>query len=178
MELTNPVIETILNRRSIRHFTDQPIPREMLEALAQAGTYAPSGKNVQSCHFTVVTNQEKIQTLKAQLGTAAQRENVFFFGFHNPQALILVSNDHNSTNSIQDASCAAENILLAATSFGLGSVWLNPLKVLSDEPSIRQLLNQFGVPETHHVWATIALGWPVKQPQALPRKPDTIHFVD
>lgn len=176
--LTNPVIEAIFARRSIREFTADPIPRQMLEVLTKAAIYAPSGKNLQSCRFTVLTTQPQIEALKERVITTAQKTKTFCYGFNNPQAIILVSNDRNQPNSIQDASCAVENILLAATSFGLGSVWLNPLRTLCDEPEIREKLKEYGIPEAHNIWAMVALGWPAKHPAALPRKPDRIHFVD
>lgn len=178
MKLTNPTFETILNRHSIRHFTDQPIPRRLLETVVSAGYHAPSSKNMQTWRFTVLTKQPEIQGLKELIAATAQEKGTFFFGYNNPQAVILVSNDLRNPSSIQDASCATENILLAATSFGLGATWINALRPLCDEPAIRAKLNEYGIPETHNVWSTIVMGWPAKEPKVLVKNPNVVHFVD
>lgn len=178
MNLTNPTFETILNRHSIRHFTDQPIPRRLLEAVVSAGYHAPSSKNLQTWRFTVLTNQAEIQALKELIAATAQRVGSFFFGYNNPQAVILVSNDQRNPNSIQDSACAVENILLAATSFGLGATWINALRTICDEPEIRTKLDEYGIPQTHTVWSTIVLGWPAKEPKPIVKNPNVVHFVD
>ena len=178
MNLTNPTFETILNRHSIRHFTDQPIPRRLLEAVVSAGYHAPSSKNLQTWRFTVLTNQAEIQALKELIAATAQRVGSFFFGYNNPQAVILVSNDQRNPNSIQDSACAVENILLAATSFGLGATWINALRTICDEPEIRTKLDEYGIPQTHTVWSTIVLGWPAREPKPIVKNPNVVHFVD
>ena len=176
MNLTNPTFETILNRHSIRHFTDQPIPRRLLEAVVSAGYHAPSSKNLQTWRFTVLTNQAEIQALKELIAATAQRVGSFFFGYNNPQAVILVSNDQRNPSSIQDSACAVENILLAATSFGLGATWINALRTICDEPEIRTKLDEYGIPQTHTVWSTIVLGWPAKEPKPIVKNPNAGSF--
>lgn len=59
----NATMETILHRRSIRSFLEKPIPKPVLEEIVLAGQYAPSAMNRQNWHFTVLQNQEKIQSL-------------------------------------------------------------------------------------------------------------------
>ncbi len=178
LKLTNPVMENIMARHSIREFTDQPIPRRLIETLVKAGWNAPSGHNLQTWRFTVLTTQPEIQALKSLIQSVSERCNTTFFGFKNPQALILVSNDRRNADGIQDASCAAENILLAATSFGLGATWINALMTICDEPDIRAELDRYQIPKTHNVWAMIVLGWPAAPGKALARKSNVVHFVD
>ena len=68
--------------------------------------------------------------------------------------------------------------MLAAHSFGLGSVWINALGAISDEPKIRTMLNEYGIPTTHTVVATLALGWPKVPGKLLAKKQDVIRWVD
>lgn len=178
LNLTNPTLDTIMNRHSVRRFTDQPIPRRMLEVVVSAGYHAPSSKNLQTWRFTVLTKQAEIQGLKELIQATADRTGSFFFGYNNPQAVILVSNDQRNPNSIQDAACAVENILLAASSFGLGATWINALRTLCEEPEIRAKLNEYSIPQTHNVWSTIVLGWPDEQPKPVKKNPNVVHFVD
>lgn len=91
--------------------------------------------------------------------------------------MILVSNDNRNPDGCQDASCASENMMLAANSYGLGAVWLNPLMTLRNVLPVKALLDDYGIPENHTVWATIAIGYPVSNGAALAKRENVIHFV-
>ena len=175
-ELTNPVIEALLTRRSIRNFTDQKIERDMLEMILKAGYYAPTGHNLQTWQFTVVEDEGRIRRLKEAAQESAKAEKVYCYGFNNPSCLILVSNDNRNYNGCQDASCAAENMLLAAHSYGLGACWLNVLRTLRNTEPVKEVLDEFGVPENHTVWSMIALGYPAEEGKLLARKEEVVHF--
>ncbi len=176
--LTNPVIQNILNRRSIRRFTDKKIPEEILDMLVKAGYHAPSGHNLQTWRFTVIQKPEHISSLKETVRPVCQKREVHFYGFENPACLILVSNDRRNDDGIQDASAAAQNIMLAAASYGIGSVWLNPLMTICDEPEIRIMLDSYTIPKEHIVWAMIALGYPAAAGNRLAKKKDVVYYVD
>lgn len=177
LKLINPVIQTILSRRSIRNFKDEKIPQEVMKILLRAGRQAPSGHNMQTWHFTVVTEPEALKKLRVAARNTADRMKVYFFGWENPVAVVLISNDKRNPYGCQDVSCAAENIMLAATSLGIGSVWLNPLMTLRDEEPVKSVLDGFGVPSNHIVWATIALGYPFAEGVSLVRKDDVVTWI-
>lgn len=177
-DLMNPVMQTIFTRRSIRKFTEKTIPKEILDMIVQAGYYAPTGHNMQTWRFTVLTSRESIAKLK-DLTVATARENkVYCYGFENPACIILITNDRRNQYGCQDASCAAENIFLAAASYGIGSVWLNPLMKLRDAEPVKSLLDSYGIPENHTVWCMAALGYPVAEGTMLAKKKDVVHYVD
>lgn len=178
MELVNPVVQNILSRRSIRKFTDQEIKRPILDMLLKAGYHAPSGHNMQTWRFTVLSRQTDIAELKELTRQAAEKNKVHFYGFENPQVIILISNDDRNADGCQDASCAAENIMLAAASYGIGSVWLNPLMTLRAEEPVKSLLDRYGIPAGHTVWAAVALGYPVNAGVALQKKENVVFFVE
>ena len=134
----NEVMNNILTRRSIRKFTDTPISREILDDLVQAALHAPSGMGKQTWKFTVVTNKNAIKRLAEAIKTTLNRP-----GWGK-----------------EDDACALENILLAANSYGVGSVWINQLQNICDTPAIRDILNDFGVPANHVVYGMAALGYP------------------
>lgn len=177
INLINPVMQTILSRHSIRKFTDRSIPENILDMILKAGFHAPSGHNMQSWKFTVLTKEQDIQNLKMVTKEAAKVNKVNFYGWENPKVLVLISNDNRNQNGCQDASCAAENIMLAASSYGIGSVWLNPLMTLRDASPVKELLDDYKIPERHTIWAAIALGYPVADGTALAKRENVIHFV-
>ncbi len=174
-EYMNETIHTILSRRSVREFTEQEIPEKQLEMILKCGYYAPSGHNMQTWQFTVIRDHDKIEAFKELVRRVAEKQKVVLYGFENPKVLILVSNDKRNPNGIQDSSCAAENMMLAAQSYGIGSTWINVLRTLCDEPEIREALNSYGVPTNHNVWAMVALGY-AKTPGKLLAKKDPVHW--
>ncbi len=175
-DAANETVRTILARRSIREFTDQEIPEKQLETILQCGYYAPSGNNMQTWRFTVIRDAEQIAALKKITAKVAAEQKVTLYGFENPKVLVLISNDRRNPNGVQDSACAAENMMLAAQSYGIGSTWINVLRTLCDEPEIRAALNEFEVPERHIVWAMVALGYPAAPGKLLAKK-DPVHWV-
>lgn len=155
----NEVMKNLLTRRSTRAFREQAIPKEELEQMIQAALYAPSGMGRQTWKFTAVVNQEKIRKLAMAVGKELGREG---YNFYNPAAIIISSNEKDSVWGREDNACALENIFLAAHSFGIGSVWINQLNNgIADKAEIREILKEFGIPDTHTVYGVAALGYPV-----------------
>lgn len=152
----NEVMKNILTRRSTRAFSKQDIPREELEQILKAAIYAPSGMNRQTWQFTAIVNRDKIQALAKLIEKALERKG---YNFYNPSVIVLASNERESGWAKEDNACALENMFLAAHSFGIGSVWINQLKDICDEPEIRNYLQEVGVPESHVVYGIAALGY-------------------
>lgn len=177
-ELMNPVMQALLSRRSIRRFTDKKIEPEKLEMILKAGYYAPTGRNMQTWRFTVIQNEKNIRHVKEVVKERAAFSKVKAYGFENPACLILISNDIRNATGCQDASCAAENIFLAAHSYGIGSTWLNPLFYLWEDEVIRDMLGEFGIPAGHRVWCMAALGYPAAEGNLPAKKKDVVFYAD
>ena len=177
-DLINDTVRTILNRHSVREFDNKRISRPLLEMIVKAGIQAPSSHNMQTWRFTIVRNKDKIEALKCQIKETAEEKKVHFYGMQNPDTLILISNDRRNENGIQDSSCAAENIMLAAQAYRIGSVWINALKTICDEPKLRDILTSYGIPQRHVVWSVIAMGYPAGQPKIIARKPNVVGWVE
>ena len=152
----NETLNTILTRRSTRKFSDKPIPEDEMELIVQAGLHAPSGMGLQTWQFTVVRNREKIQMLAAAVEKTLDRQG---YDMYQPRVLVIPSNEKESRFGREDDACAMENMFLAAHSLGIGSVWVNQLQGICDEPSIREILNDFGIPADHIVYGMAALGY-------------------
>ena len=173
--MTNAVIETLMTRRSVRAFQEKAIPADQLQAILETARFAPSGMGRQTWKFTAVTNREKIQKLAAAISKELGREG---YNMYQPEVLIIPSNDVESPFGKEDNACALENIFIAAWSFGIGSVWINPLQGLCARPAIREILDSFGIPKNHVVYGMAALGYPAQEPKKNVEKIGEVAIVE
>ena len=155
-------LEAIRQRRSVREFTGEPIPREDLEKIVDAGRWAATGYNRQPWDFIVVTNREMIDQLKI----AAQ-------WMEDAGAVIAVALDPTTKFWLEDGSAAVENMLIASTALGYGSCWLEGY-TLPREEEFKALL---GVPDNRRLLTLVPVGVPVGWP-TIEKKPlsEVIHW--
>ena len=171
----NETMQTILTRRSVRNFTNEPISEDILTNLVDAAMHAPSGMCRKTWKFTVISNKEIIKKLAETIKKVTNRE---VYDMYNPTAIIIPSNDRESAWGRDDNACALQNIFLAAHSFGVGSVWLNQLSNICDEREVRTILTELEIPENHIVYGFAALGYPDKSAQERPyRKIGEVKFI-
>lgn len=117
----NEIIQTIFRRRSVRKYSDKPVDNETLTLLLQAAMAAPNASNSQPWEFIVITDPATLDCLRSKL---------LFARYNAPAAIVVCGNPSIANNSSgqryweQDCSAATENILIAATGLGLGSVWI------------------------------------------------------
>jgi nitroreductase len=142
-------LEAIRKRRSVRDFTGEPIPREDLLKIIDAGRMAATGYNRQPWEFIVITDREMIDQLKV----AAR-------WMENAGAVIAVALDPTSKFWLEDGSAAVENMLIASTALGYGSCWLEGY-TLPREEEFKELL---GVPENRRLLTLVPIGVPVEWP--------------
>jgi nitroreductase len=142
-------LEAIQRRRSVREYTGEPIPREDLEKIVDAGRLAATGNNRQPWDFVVVTDREMIERLKV----AAQ-------WMEKAGAIIAVVMDPSSRWWLEDGAAAVENMLIASTALGYGSCWLEGY-TLPREEEFKELL---GVPAEKRLLTLVPIGVPVEWP--------------
>ena len=152
----NETMKTILTRRSVRNFTREPISDEIINNLVDAAMHAPSGMCRKTWKFTVVSNKEIIERLASVISKVLDRAG---YDMYNPVAIIIPSNERDSKYGREDNACALQNIFLAAESYGVGSVWINQLTDICDEPEIREILHELEIPDEHVVYGLAALGY-------------------
>jgi nitroreductase len=156
------VLEAIKTRRSIRTFLDTPIEKDVLQELVEAGVWAPSGGNMQTWRFIIVTQPRQLDHIR----------NLSPGIFGQPRAIIVVCTDMVAsekkggqlgfTMALMDASMAVQNILLAAHDKGIGSC-----VIASFHTSAVQKLLQ--LPSSIRPLLLIILGYPMAKPSA-PRR--------
>ncbi|MBN2809366.1 MAG: nitroreductase family protein [Deltaproteobacteria bacterium] len=186
----NETLKIIYQRRSIRQFMDLPVADALIQAVLDAANQAPSAHNQQAWKFVVIREQKKQQLARLVSQKAADfpkpsssilrmagrsiSSAPVVVAAMNTGALIkhgtelfkighAVSEDFFRTMEIQSSAAAVENLLLAATSLGLGSVWLGILFLIKAE-----VLSFLGE-EQGEFMAVIPLGYPLKE-HAGPRK--------
>ena len=156
------VLEAIRKRRSVRRFTGDPVPREDLEAIVDAGRLATTGSNQQPWEFIVVTDRAMI----GELGTTSD-------WIEKAGAIICVVMDPSSRWWMEDGSAAVENMLLAVTALGYGACWLEGY-TLPREEAFKELL---GIPQERRLLTIIPVGvpaeWPTREKRSLE---EVIHW--
>ncbi len=110
--------ELLLQRHSIRRYTDQSIDPEHVKTILEAGLLAPSSKSARSWQFVVVEDHDTMQRLMAcKPAYAASLKNA-------PLAVVVTTSPEESEAYIEDASVAAAFMQLQAAALGLGSCWV------------------------------------------------------
>jgi FMN reductase (NADPH) len=168
MTATNPVLDCLMNHRSIRKFKSDPVPETTIETILRAGTRTATAGSIQPYAFIVIDEPEllkKISYIPAPLAIVAvvdqYRVKRYYelnnAPFYNDQAI-------NLTISAWDATIALQNVVVAAESMGLGTVYIGMILSMN----LQELL---GVPEHVVPAGLIALGTPDEDPQLRPRLP-------
>jgi nitroreductase len=155
------VISAIEKRREITKFKQNPIPNESLEKLMQALYLSPSGNNLLSREFVLVTNRHMLLQLSSTTPYMQWLE-------HAPAGVVIIGNQQISKYWLQDASIAGGYLWLAATSLALGAAWGAVYHAEDSEESmtrenyVRGLLQ---IPDHLRVVAIMGLGYPDTEPQ-------------
>jgi nitroreductase len=168
--MTNPVLQAIDQRRSIRSYTDEQVSKEHLDLLMSAALSSPSARNSQPWHFTVVKNRaliEKInRTAIEQLKKGADEAGLIRLNqpgytlFHGAPTVIFLSANSEGRFAIVDCGIAVQTIALAAHSLGLGSVILGMPRAAFEGPEKDALEKELGFPEGSSYQIAIAIGHP------------------
>lgn len=155
-ETSEVVLNNILERTSVRSYLDKSIEDDKIEKLLRAGMAAPTAVNKQPWHFVVVTDKSLLQKLAKANPYAEMVARA-------PLAIVVCGDmtkalDGNAREFwVQDCSAASENILLAATGLGLGSVWTGTYPSEERCAAVSEVL---GLPETLIPLNTIVIGYP------------------
>ena len=184
----NETLKTIKSRRSIRKYQAEQIKEEELQAVLEAAISAPTAMFQQNWHFTVVQNREmlnrisetaKRNMLVSGMDFMVQRaEAPDFNPFHNAPTVIIASCRENAKFADMDCALAAQNILLAAESMGIGSCIMTSSEFWFNGEAGEALKKELGIPGGYRHVCTVALGY--KGKEELPdrtRKTDVVNFI-
>lgn len=177
----NQVIETIMSRRSIRKYKQQPVEQEKLRQILECGINAPNGQNKQSWEIRVV-NQEFISELDSlnrslAIAKGADESKIRHTSYGAP-VMIFIANDTTYDFSQVDCGLLGANMILTAESLGLGSCCLGGIARTMKLPEAESLLKRLDLPENYNLLYAISFGYPDESPAAKPRRAEKIKFVE
>ena len=171
------MLDTIMDRRSVRFFTDQPVLEEDLHTILKAGMSGPTAVNARDWAFIVVRDPVQLNKMADANGRPAEP-------LRRAKVGVLICGDLNRAFSgakdywVVDCAIAGQNMLLAAASLGIGGVWLGTW------PQIERVQAQsalFGLPDHIRPHSILAFGYPTeKEKLPHPNKPeweaDRVHY--
>ena len=164
----NAVIEAMAQRRSCKKYLPKPVPMELLEEIAQAGTYAPNGMGRQSGKIVILTDPEEIAAIEAvNAGILGNPAGHPFYGA--PAVLVVLANQAIPT-WVEDGSLVMGNLLLAAHSLGLGACWIHRARETFALPEGKALLRNGALAAAMPAWDTVLWGTRMETPGKLPHE--------
>ena len=154
-------LEIIRTRRSCRSYKPEQITDEQLNAILEAGTYAPTSRGLQSPFIVAVQNKNLLERL-AKMN--AEVMGVSTNPYYDAPTYILVFVPAEAPNGIQDASLVLENMMLAAHAQGLGSCWIHREREMFATEEGQELMKQWGLPDGLVGIGALSVGYPAGEP--------------
>ena len=174
----NEIIRAIEERRSIRNFKPDMPPKADIEQIVEAGLYAANGMGKQAVVTIAVTNQEirdRIAEANRQIG--GWKEG--FDPFYGAPVILIVLAEKNWANRVYDGSLVMGNMMLAAHSLGLGSIWIHRAKEEFEQSEWKKLLSDIGVSGEWEGIGHCAVGYIEGEvPQAARRKEGRVFWLE
>ncbi len=174
----NEVMESLKTRRSVRKYKADPVAREDLEKIVEAGLYAASGMGRQAVKMIVVTNRDLRDRISEQNRIIGGWKEGFD-PFYGAPAMIIVLADKSVPTHVYDGSLVMGNLMHAADSLGLGSIWIHRAKEEFETEEGKKLLADLGIEGEWEGIAHCAVGYPDGEyPQAAERTADRVYWVE
>lgn len=176
----NPVVKTIMARRSIRQYKSMPVESEKLQKILECGINAPNGMARESWEVRVITDSALLAEIDTRWEAYNKKNNpdreVRPAAFGAP-VLTFIAYDTRYDLSTVDCGLLGGNIILSAQSMGLGSCCLGGIVRFMNDAQNSDLLKKLELSPTHRLLYAIALGYPDQSPAAKERHMDRVKFI-
>ena len=170
------VLETIKTRRSIRKFKPDMIPKDLLEKIIEAGTYAATGMGKQSPIILAITKKELRDQLSEWNAKIMGTDTDPFYGA--PVVLVVLANKERPT-ALYDGSLVMGNLMLEAHALGIGSCWIHRAKEEFESEEGKELLKSLGIEGDYEGIGHCVLGYvDGEYPKAPERKENWVYYVE
>lgn len=171
------VINSIISRRSVRKYKPDMIPKEVLDKIIEAGTYAATGMNMQSPIIIAVTDK-KLRDELSVLNARIMGKGEDFDPFYGAPVVLVVLADKSKPTYIYDGSLVMGNLMLAAHDLGIGSCWIHRAKEEFELPKGRELLKSLGIDGEYEGIGHCVLGYAdCPDAEAPARKDSYVYYV-
>lgn len=173
----NQTIQTILERKSTKKYKSDPVPKEILDEIIKAGTYAATGRNKQAPIILAITNKQ-IRDELSKLNAKIMGMDESFDPFYNAPVVLVVLAKKDVNTRVYDGSLVMGNLMLAATSLGVGSCWIHRAKEEFELPEGKKILQDLGIEDEYEGVGHCVLGYAEVEPTAKPRKDNWVYYID
>lgn len=173
----NEIIKAMLERRSIRKFKSDMVSKDDINKIIEAGLYAANGMGKQAVITVAVTNKElrdKISKDNCKIGGWDES----FDPFYGAPVILIVLAEKDWRNRVYDGSLVIGNMMLAAHSLGVGSIWIHRAKEEFETEEYKKLLKDIGVEGEWEGIGHCAIGYiDGDVPKPAPRKENRVYFI-
>lgn len=174
----NKIIQNMITRRSIRKYKSDMLPKEVINEIIKAGTYAATGRDAQSPIIIAVTNKELRDKLSA-LNAKIMGKDESFDPFYGAPVVLIVLADKLRPTYLYDGSLVMGNLMLAAHANGIGSCWIHRAKEEFELSEGKELLESLGIEGDYEGIGHCILGYTDgDEPNASKRKDSYVYYVE
>ena len=167
-------LEVMESRSSCRKYTDKPVPRDVIEKIVRAGTYAATGMGKQSPVILVVDNKELRDRLSKMNAAVMNADMDPFYGA--PQVIVVLA-DKNVATYVYDGSLVMGNMMNAAEDLGVASCWIHRAKEMFETPEGKQILKDAGIEGDYEGIGNLVIGYDDNgKREKAPRKDNYVHW--
>ena len=177
MNIENAAIQNMLTRRSSRSYKPDMLPKEVIDTIVEAGTYAATGMGRQSPIIIAVTDKktrDRLSELNASVMGVSKDP------FYGAPVVLVVLADRKVPTYIYDGSLVMGNLMLAASSLGIANCWIHRAKEVFAMEEGRELLKSLGIEGDYEGIGHCVLGYAADgaAPKAAPRKASYVYHID
>lgn len=184
----NETLRVIRERRTTRRFKTEQIKEEELQAIIEAGLYAPSAHNQQSWNFTVIQNKELLDELNIETKESAKSfpdemiqkmaNNEKLNIFYGAPTVVIVSGQDSAMLPQIDCAAATQNMFIAAEALEIGGCWNGLVGFLFNGPKGEEYKKKLNIPEGYTPYYAAVFGYKeVKATKAPARKENAVQYI-
>ncbi len=171
----NSTIKDMIERRSIRKFKPDAVPKEIIDEIIKAGLYAASGRNKQGAIIIAVTDKklrDKLMVMNREIGGWGED----FDPFYGAPVVLVVLGDKSVPTYIYDGSLVMGNLMLAAHSLGVGSCWIHRAKQEFESEEGKAILKELGIEGDFEGIGHCVIGYPDEEKAVIPRSENRVFY--
>ena len=169
-------LQAIYTRKSVKKYKSDPVPKDLIDKIVEAGLCAPSGLNKQSPIIIAVSDKQ----VRDELSKLNAGKDPFFRAdpFYGAPTVLVVLADKSVPTYLYDGSLVMENMLLAAHALGLGACWIHRAKETFAMPEGKTILQKLGIEGDYEGIGNCIIGYADIDPDKKPRKENRVYYID